>query len=132
MRGEKIMVTHTIETKSSVQETVDQLQTRLKEKSFGVLHVYNLKEIFMSKGIEFTEYQILSVCNPRYAKEALDINLGVGAFLPCKISVYSDAGITKVALLKPSEIIDLLGDSRLNALSRDVEAILEGVVNSVK
>ena len=84
------MLDYTVETKGNVQETVDMLQAKLKENNFGVLHIYNLKEIFKSKGIKFSEYQILSVCNPKFAKEALDVNLKSGALLPCKISVYTE------------------------------------------
>lgn len=126
------MFDYSIETKFSVQEAADKLQTALKEKNFGILHIYNLKEIFESKGIEFSEYQILSVCNPKFAKEALDTNLKVGALLPCKISVYDDNGTTRILLLKPSEIIALLEDDRLNSMAKKTEEILVGVVNSVK
>ena len=126
------MIDYSVETNLSVQEAVDKLQAKLKENNFGVLHIYNLKEIFKSKGIEFSEYQILSVCNPKFAKEALDTNLKVGALLPCKISVYDDSGMTRVALLRPSEAIALLEDDRLNSIAKKVEDILAGVVNSVK
>ncbi|MBP7055696.1 MAG: DUF302 domain-containing protein [Candidatus Omnitrophica bacterium] len=126
------MLDYTVETKDNVQAVVDKLQAKLKENNFGVLHIYNLKEIFKSKGIEFSEYQILSVCNPKFAKEALDTNLKVGALLPCKISVYDDSGTTRVALMRPSEAIALLEDDKLNALAKKVEEILVGVVNSVK
>ncbi|MCL5876057.1 MAG: DUF302 domain-containing protein [Candidatus Dependentiae bacterium] len=126
------MFDYSIETKLSVKEAVDKLQTRLKEKNFGILHIYNLKEIFESKGIEFGEYQILSVCNPKFAKEALDTNFKAGALLPCKISVYDDNGTTRMLLLKPSEVIALLEDGRLNSMAKKIEEILVGVVNSVK
>lgn len=126
------MLDYTVETKSSVQKVVDMLQAKLKENNFGVLHIYNLKEIFKSKGIEFNEYQILSVCNPKFAKEALDTNLKVGILLPCKVSVYTDKGTTKIVLLKPTEAIGFLGDERLNLLSKTIENILIEVVDSVK
>ena len=126
------MLDYTVETKLSVQEAVDKLQAKLKENNFGVLHIYNLKEIFKSKGIEFSEYQILSVCNPKFAKEALDTNLKVGTLLPCKIAVYSDKDGIKIALLKPTEAIGLLGDERLNSLSKTVEDILIKVIDAVK
>ena len=124
------MLDYTIETKLSVQEAVDKLQVKLKENNFGVLHIYNLKEIFKSKGIEFSEYQILSVCNPMFAKDALDTNLKVGALLPCKISVYSEKGASKISLMKPSVAIALLEDKRLDLLSKTVEDILIKVINA--
>jgi len=125
------MLDYTIETKLSVQEAVDKLQVKLKENNFGVLHIYNLKEIFKSKGIEFSEYQILSVCNPKFAKEALDTNLKVGALLPCKIAVYSEKGTTKISLLRPSEVISLLEDKRMDTLSKTVEDILIKVIDAL-
>jgi uncharacterized protein (DUF302 family) len=125
------MLDYTVETKLNVQEAVNKLQAGLKEKSFGVLHVYDLKEIFKSKGIEFGEYQILSVCNPKFAKEALDTNLKVGALLPCKISVYTEHGVTKVSLLNPTEAIGLLNDRRLDSLAKNVEDLLKSAINLI-
>lgn len=125
------MIDYAIETKSGVQETVDGLQVKLKENNFGILHIYNLQEIFRSKGIEFGEYQILSVCNPGFAKEALDINLKAGALLPCKISVYRDKQSTKVVLLRPTGIIALLKDEKLRLLSKTVEDILVKVLKEL-
>lgn len=125
------MFDYTVETKLKVQEAVDKLQAKLKEKSFGVLHVYDLKEIFRTKGIEFGEYQILSVCNPSFAKQSLDISLKVGALLPCKVSVYADKGATRISLLKPTETIGLLGERKLDELAKAVEDILRGVVDSI-
>lgn len=130
--GDVKMFDYNIETKLSVQEATDKLQRSLKEKNFGILHIYNLKEIFESKGIEFSEYQILSVCNPKFAKEALDINLKVGALLPCKISVYDDNGTTRILLLKSSEAMTFLEDDRLNSMAKKIEEILVEVINSVK
>ncbi|MDD5210601.1 MAG: DUF302 domain-containing protein [Elusimicrobiales bacterium] len=126
------MVDYTIETKLSVPAAVEKLQGALKENGFGVLHLYDLKEIFKSKGIEFGEYRILSVCNPKFAKSALDINIKVGSLLPCKISVYDDKGITKVSLLRPAAAIRLLGDEKLNSLGKTVEDILIRVVDVLK
>ncbi|MCB9757005.1 MAG: DUF302 domain-containing protein [Candidatus Omnitrophica bacterium] len=125
------MLDYTVETKLSVKEAAEKLQVGLKEKSFGVLHVYDLKEIFQSKGIEFGEYQILSVCNPKFAKEALDTNLKVGALLPCKISVYAKDRVTKVSLLRPKVAIGLLGDKKLDTLAGTAEDILKSVVDSI-
>ncbi|MCL5037371.1 MAG: DUF302 domain-containing protein [Chloroflexi bacterium] len=125
------MFNYTVETKGDVQEIVDRLRAKLKENSFGVLHIYNLKEIFKSKGIEFGEYQILSVCNPKFAKDALDANLKVGVLLPCKISVYTEQGVTKISLLKPTAAIGLLGEQKLDALAKNVEDILNDVINSI-
>lgn len=126
------MVDYTVETGFGVQEAMNKLQAKLKENGFGVLHIYNLKDIFKSKGIEFGEYQILSVCSPKFAKEALDINLKVGALLPCRICVYDDKGKTKILLLRPTEAISLLGDVRLNPLSKTVEDILMAAIDQIK
>lgn len=125
------MFDYTVETKDNVQAVVDKLQLKLKENNFGVLHIYNLKEIFKSKGIEFSEYQILSVCNPKFAKEALDTNLKIGALLPCKMSVYAEQGVTKVSLLNPTAAIGLLGEQKLDALAKKVEDILKSVIDSI-
>jgi uncharacterized protein (DUF302 family) len=125
------MIDYTIETKLTVPDTVQKLQTKLAENNFSVLHIYNLKEIFKSKGIEFGEYQIMSVCNVKFAKQALDINLKVGAILPCRISVYAEKGKTKISLQRPVTMTSLLEDKQLELIAKNVEDILVKVVDSL-
>ncbi|MEN6384860.1 MAG: DUF302 domain-containing protein [Phycisphaerales bacterium] len=125
------MIDYTIETKLTVSDAVNKLQTKLAENNFSVMHIYNLKDIFTSKGIEFGEYQILSVCNAKFAKQALDINLKLGQLLPCKISVYTEKGKTKISLQRPTQLAGLLEDEQVEPIAKNVEEILVKAIDSI-
>jgi uncharacterized protein (DUF302 family) len=73
----------------------------------------------------------MSVCNVKFAKQALDINLKVGAILPCRISVYAEKGKTKISLQRPVTMTSLLEDKQLELIAKNVEDILVKVVDSL-
>lgn len=85
-----------VETKKSVEKSVEDLQTEIANQKYGVLYVHNLKETMKKKGVDFLEEcQILEVCNPQKANQVLSEDMEMNLVLPCRISVYSEKGKTK-------------------------------------
>ena len=70
----------------------------------------------------------LEVCNPQEAKKVLEANLEISTALPCRISVYEDAGATKLATMRPTAMIDLFGTAGLQAVAKEVEATLIAIM----
>ncbi len=77
-------------------------------------------------------YRILEVCNPVEAAKVLGHNVLVGYFLPCKITVYEDAGETKIGLPKPTAMIGLLNDPELKLIAEKIEKVLIDVLEKSK
>ncbi|MFC7372944.1 DUF302 domain-containing protein [Fictibacillus iocasae] len=116
------MFHYTVETTMSIQDAASVLEDVLKEQKFGVLWQFNVKEKLQEKGLEFNEdYLILEVCNPQEAKEVLSINKRIGYFLPCKIVLYREGGVTKIGMPKPTEFIKLIEDERLHNKAKEIE-----------
>ncbi len=127
------MFDYTVESFKSMNEVVSALEGALKERGFGVLWDLDLTGTLQAKGIDFTRpYRILEVCSPQQAKQVLDINIAVGYFLPCKIVVYEDAGVTKIGLPKPTAIIGLVGEPGMQDIAEQIETTLKGVLDAVK
>jgi len=127
------MFHYTIEVDKSLNEAVSALETSLKNEKFGVLWSLNMKETLAGKGVELDgEYMILEVCNPHEAKRVLEKSPLVSYFLPCKIVVYKENGLTKVGLPKPTELIKLVEDEELQAIASDIEKRLIGAIDSIK
>jgi len=81
------------------------------------------------KGVAFDrECRIFEVCNPHQAKKVLDTNLEISTALPCRISVYQEGGVTKLATIKPTAMIDLGSTPALKDVAREVEATLEVIM----
>jgi uncharacterized protein (DUF302 family) len=101
-----------VETPKSVEQAVADLQAAVQEHKFGVLHIHNLQETLKKKGVDFPNAcQILEICNPQKAKEVLTEDMDLNMALPCRVSVYSEAGKTKIGMMKPSAMLKALSDS---------------------
>jgi uncharacterized protein (DUF302 family) len=116
------MFHYTVETNKTVDEAIATLENSLLEEQFGVLWKFDMKEKLQGMGLDFNQnYHILEVCNPVEAKRVLSENAIVGYFLPCKIVVYEDDGITKIGLPKPTALIGMMGVEELISIAEDVE-----------
>ncbi|RKQ37293.1 DUF302 domain-containing protein [Oceanobacillus halophilus] len=116
------MFHYTVETKKSIGEAIQSLEENLKEEKFGILWQFDIKDTLLKKGFEFDQdYKVLEVCNPKEAQQVLKENQLVGYFLPCKIVVYDDNGITKIGLPKPTSMIQNLDDANLSEFASDIE-----------
>lgn len=108
----------------------DNIEVALLEKGFRVLTEVVVHEVMASKGIDFNkEIFILGVCNPNYAKKALETDENIAVFLPCTITVHNRDGGSLVKLAKPAALVNLFPDSGLEELGREVEEILTGAIN---
>ena len=109
----------------SYQETLDNLKQAITDQSFGVLYEVNLKDKIEGKGFDFaTNFTVLDVCNPKLAKEVLDEQIEVGYFLPCKVVVYEKEDAVYAGVLKPTVLIDMVGNDALHEAAVKVEDIL--------
>lgn len=109
-------------TDKSVSEAAVSLQAAVEANHFGVMHIHNLKETMLKKGVAFThECLVFEVCQPQQAKKVLDENMSVSTALPCRISVYEENGITVLATLKPTTLLALFNTPQLETVAREVE-----------
>jgi len=116
------MYHYTVETNKSINDAIHSLEENLSAEKFGVLWSFNVKDKLQEKGLDFEQdFRILEVCNPHEAEKVLSLNQMVGYFLPCKIVVYDDHGTTKIGMPKPSALINIVEDDRLNDLALDIE-----------
>lgn len=126
-------INYKIQTNKSFEQAIIDLKENLKASNFGVLWELNLKDKLIEKGQDFDRnFQVLEVCNPKKAKEVLDINIEVGYFLPCKMVVYEDNGSVFIGMPKPTELIGLFGDTNLTKLALEVETELKNAIDSSK
>ncbi|MCL1694392.1 DUF302 domain-containing protein [Lysinibacillus sp. BPa_S21] len=125
---------YTVKTTKTIEETISAIAIHLKEHKFGVLWELNLTETLHKKGVDSFKmpYRILEVCNPVEAAKVLGHNALVGYFLPCKITVYEDAGETKIGLPKPTAMIGLLNDPELKLIAEKIEKVLIDVLEKSK
>ena len=114
---------HIFQSDKSVNQAVADLEAAVKRHSFGVLHSYDLKQTLQNKGVELeNECRILEICNPQKAKAVLDSDMSMNMALPCRISVYSEGGLTKIGMISPKAMLAALSDSKaLLEVAEEVE-----------
>ena len=118
------------ETAKSPAQAVSDLTEAVKKHGFGVLHTYNLKETLASKGFDLPEAcHILEICNPQEAINVLSEDMGMNIALPCRVSLYTESGQTKIAMAKPSALLSALSDSP--ALAETASEVEEKMITMI-
>lgn len=125
---------YVVTTNKTFEQATMDLTEEVKKLKFGVLHVHNLGETLRSKGIDFNEEcNVLEVCNPQQAAKVMAIDMSLNMALPCRISVYTEAGETKIGLIKPEKMLATLSqDETLNKIAKEVERLTIQMVDNAK
>ena len=123
-----------VETEKSFDQASADLDAAVVKHGFGVLHVHDLGGTLRSKGIEFQEQcKVFEVCNPVQAAKVLSTDMRLNMALPCRISVFTDKGKTKIGLIKPVQMLSSLSDdAALVEVSEEVEAKTIKMVDEAK
>jgi uncharacterized protein (DUF302 family) len=111
------------ETNKTFRKASTDLESAVVRNGFGVLHVHDLGTTLRSKGIAFDEEcKVFEVCNPVQAAKVLSTDMRLNMALPCRISVYTEKGKTKIGLIKPILMLSALSqDVTLAQVAKEVE-----------
>ncbi|MFT5320816.1 MAG: hypothetical protein ACI934_000960 [Pseudohongiellaceae bacterium] len=123
-----------VDSNKSFEQASNDLDAAVKRNGFGVLHIHDLGETLRSKGIEFIEQcRVFEVCNPMQAAKVLSADMRLNMALPCRISVYTEGGATKIGLIKPAQMLSGLSDNKeIGGLASEVEAQTIKMVDEAK
>ncbi len=125
---------YTVETSKSFEQASTDLDAAVKRNSFGVLHVHNLGNTLRSKGVAFEEEcNVFEVCNPGQAAKVLATDMRLNMALPCRISVYTEKGKTKIGTISPVQMLAMLSeDAALSQVAREVEEKVIQMIDEAK
>jgi len=127
-------VYYIVETAKSFDQASADLEVAVKRHGFGVLHVHDLGATLRSKGIAFDKQcKVFEVCNPAQAAKVLSTDMRLNMALPCRISVFTENGKTRIGLIKPVQMLSALSqDAALAQIARDVEEKTIRMVDEAK
>ncbi len=115
-------MTYTKGTKRTPEEIDNRLREAAQRHKFGVLNVQDLRATLRSKGIELgSECRMYDVCNPQAATKALRNDMRTSAVLPCRISVFMDGTGTKIATVRPTDLLRATGITGVEDLANEIE-----------
>jgi uncharacterized protein (DUF302 family) len=123
-----------IDSAKSFDQASADLEAAVKRHGFGVLHVHDLAATLRSKGIAFEEQcKVFEVCNPQQAARVLSTDMRLNMALPCRISVFTQKGKTKIGLIKPVQMLSALSqDPALVQIAKEVEQSTIQMVDEAK
>jgi uncharacterized protein (DUF302 family) len=123
-----------VETGKTFEQAAVDLEAAVKRNEFGVLHIHDLGNTLRSKGIDFAEQcKVFEVCNPRQAGKVLSTDMKLNMALPCRISVYTEKGTTKIGMIKPVPMLAALSqDATLVKVAQEVEAKTRKMIDESK
>lgn len=123
-----------VETTKSFEQASADLDAAVKRHDFGVLHVHDLGATLRSKGIAFDEQcRVFEVCNPAQAAKVLSADMRLNMALPCRISVFTEHGKTKLGLITPVKMLSSLSqDPALLEVAKEVEEKTIRMVDEAK
>jgi len=114
---------YVVETGKTFEQAAVDLEAAVKRNEFGVLHIHDLGNTLRSKGVTFAEQcKVFEVCNPTQAVKVLSTDMNLNMALPCRISVYTENGKTKIGMIKPVPMLSALSqDPTLVSVAKEVE-----------
>ena len=120
-----------IDTKKTFEQAAEDLDTAVKAHQFGVLHVHDLGNTLRSKGIAFSEQcKVFEVCNPGQAAKVLSSDMSMNMARPCRISVYTEKGQTKIGMIRPEPMLGMLSQNpELGVIAAQVEAATKQMID---
>ncbi|OIQ36860.1 MAG: hypothetical protein BM563_09865 [Bacteroidetes bacterium MedPE-SWsnd-G1] len=123
-----------VETKKTFEQASESIELTVKSNEFGVLHVHDLGNTLRGKGIKFKEEcRVFEVCNPLQAAKVLEADMNLNMALPCRISIFTDKGKTKIGLIRPQQILTSLSDDpTLVEVAKEVEISTIKIINEAK
>ena len=108
------------------------LEAAIPAHGFGVLTIHDLANTLRGTGIGFREQcRIFEVCQPQQAARVLEADMALNMALPCRISVYTEAGQTKIGMVSPVAMLTALSsDPQLQMVAADVEATTRAIIDT--
>ncbi len=120
-----------IDSERSFEDACGALEAAVPRHGFGVLGLHDLGATLRAKGIDFPENcRIYEVCNPRQAATVLRSAMALNMALPCRISVYTEGGRTRLGMIRPSLMLtSLSSDAALVPVAEAVESTLRTILS---
>ncbi len=115
------------EINDTVDRAIERVTKALGAEGFGILTRIDMHSKIKEKtGKDIVPTVILGACNPNLAYEAYTANSDVASLLPCNAVIREvSPGRISVELVKPTAMMQILGDPKLAALAQEADARVE-------
>lgn len=114
------------------EAAVERIKTLAPEHKLGVVFEIDVQNTIKTKlNEDFRPYKILGLCNPKIAKDILDIDGDFGALLPCAVAVQANEdGSSRVSFYNLPAIVDVIDNPQMAAWNAVVKEKLADFLNA--
>lgn len=111
--GEMIeMFTLKIVSNQSIEKIAQNVPVECERSKFALLQTYNYHEIVESKGFPIKrKVFIYEICQAKVAAKMLTTNPEFSVFMPCKIAMYENEGLTIISTLNMEIMLKTIQDN---------------------
>jgi uncharacterized protein (DUF302 family) len=115
--------------KMDYEQALDRVTEALAKEGFGVLTEIDVAATLKKKlGKDMPPYKILGACNPAFAHRALEVEPQIGALLPCNVVVREEKGETRIDIMDPQAVLQLVERPEIEGIATEVRQRLERVI----
>src|SRR5262245_975729 len=96
-----------------------------------VVAVYDIQEKLSAAGAALAHAcRVLEVWNPKRTRRALEMDPTVSTALPSRIAVFEHEGKVRIAMIKPTALLDLYRHPELEPIAQEAENALICIVEA--
>jgi uncharacterized protein (DUF302 family) len=127
-------VVYIVESSKSFYEACLDLGPVVQRLGFSVLQTHDLGELLQRAGHGLDEdCQVVDIVSPRLLEKALSADLRLSLGLPWRIAIFTEAGVTRIGLIRPTVLADCLGrDDAVLPLIQEVEDKMRQMVDETR
>ncbi len=121
------------ELSGDVDTLINRVTSALNGHGFGILTRIDMHTKIKEKTSKnLPKVVILGACNPVMAYEAYSANSDVASLLPCNVVIRDiGAGKASIEIIKPSALMKVLGDKKLDRLALEADDLLNKVIEDL-
>ncbi len=121
------------EISASMDQAIERVTQALQKEGFGILTRIDFHTKIKEKlNKEIPQTVILGACNPQLAYDAFVQNTDVASLLPCNaVMRTTDNGKISVEIVKPTALMEVLGDKMLIALAEGADQRLQNALERI-
>jgi uncharacterized protein (DUF302 family) len=117
---------------TEVTQTIERVTQALAKEGFGILSDIDVAGTLKKKlGLDLPAYRILGACNPQFAHRALEAEPEIGTLLPCNVVVRKVGAGTRVDIMDPLAVMQLVGKPEVATIASEVRGRLQRVLGEI-
>jgi uncharacterized protein (DUF302 family) len=117
---------------TDVSQTIERVTQALAKEGFGILSDIDVAGTLKKKlGLDVPAYRILGACNPQFAHRAIEAEPEIGTLLPCNVVVRKVGAGTRVDIMDPLAVMQLVGKPEVAKIASEVRGRLQRVLGEV-